>query len=324
MDEKHYEYDVGLSFAGEQREFVEQFAHELQSHGVRVYYDDYQQASLWGKDLYSHLAWIYRDLCKYCILFASAEYADKVWTNHERQSAQARALDENREYILPARFDDTPIPGLHSTVHYIDLATTSLPELVRLTLEKLGDPERQNYLPPILDRLYERLEITDDADAMEHARSQAASFFGVLRRMTPDERAAVFGLFLHGCPADLPVNMHINVDLLRRITGKTAPELEQLLGGLRSLGFTSTVRPGREDEHEEDLDGEILGESYFFELKWEDLSDLSDYPPLLVVFEMLNIATENYCEEHGLQFLERLDFSQLASATHSTESNSTE
>jgi hypothetical protein len=32
-------------------------------------------------------------------------------------------------------------------------------------------------------------------------------------------------------------------------------------------------------------------------------------------------ATENYCEEHGAEFLDRLDFSQLASSTASRESH---
>ncbi len=98
MGEEHFEYDVGLSFAGEQRDYVRAFASELTSRGVRVFFDDYETAGLWGKDLYSHLAEIYGNLCRYCILFASADYAAKVWPNHERRSAQARALEESREY----------------------------------------------------------------------------------------------------------------------------------------------------------------------------------------------------------------------------------
>ena len=190
MDEHHYEYDIGLSFAGEQREYVKDFARQLESRGVRVFYDDYEKAGLWGKDLYAHLALIYGDLCRYCILFASAHYAEKVWTNHERRSAQARALEENCENILPVRFDDTPIPGLLKTIHYIDLDDTSLSELVQLTLEKLGNPKRRNYLPPVLDLLYDRLDVADDPDELQRVHSQATSFFRVLQRMTPDERDA--------------------------------------------------------------------------------------------------------------------------------------
>jgi hypothetical protein len=71
------------------------------------------------------------------------------------------------------------------------------------------------------------------------------------------------------------------------------------------------------------LHGEILGDSYTFELTWTDLSDESDYPALIVVHEMVVAATENFCEEHGIAFLKRLDFSQLANATASEESHST-
>jgi len=121
LSKNDFEYDVCLSFAGERRAYVEKVAQELTSRGVRVFFDDYEKAKLWGKDLYSHLDEIYQHLCRYCILFASREYADKVWTSHERRSAQARALKGKQEYILPARFDDTPIPGLPDTVHYLDL-----------------------------------------------------------------------------------------------------------------------------------------------------------------------------------------------------------
>ncbi|MNC80189.1 hypothetical protein D3C75_1328950 [compost metagenome] len=43
-----------------------------------------------------------------------------MWTNHERESAQARSFVEKVEYILPIRLDDTEIPGIRSTTGYID------------------------------------------------------------------------------------------------------------------------------------------------------------------------------------------------------------
>lgn len=320
MNDEHFEYDVGLSFAGEQRDYVRDFANELTSRGVRVFFDDYDKAGLWGKDLYSHLAEIYGNLCRYCILFASADYAAKVWPNHERKSAQARALEESREYILPVRLDDTPIPGLHKTIHYIDLRATSLSELVQLTIDKLGNPQRSNYLPPEPDRLYDRLEVPDDPEEQDVVESLAQSFLNVLQRMTADERDAVLTLLRYGCPADLPDNVHINADLLHRATGKSVPKLKRLLGGLRSLGFECSIREATEadDAH---LEGELLGESYLFELNWFDFSDLSGYPALSVAHEMVDLATENYCEEHGAESLARLDFSQLASATHSIDTH---
>jgi hypothetical protein len=48
----------------------------------------------------------------------SADYAHRIWRNHERQNAQARAPAAKGEYILPVLFDETVIPGLPLTVHY--------------------------------------------------------------------------------------------------------------------------------------------------------------------------------------------------------------
>ncbi|MFC1514929.1 toll/interleukin-1 receptor domain-containing protein [Candidatus Omnitrophota bacterium] len=137
-DEEGFEFDVALSFAGEDRVYVEQVADYLKGRGANVFYDRYEKAVLWGKDLYVHLDEIYRKRAKYCVMFLSQYYASKLWTNHERQSAQARAFEERREYILPVRFDDTEIPGIRPTVGYIDLRRTFPEELGNLILEKLG------------------------------------------------------------------------------------------------------------------------------------------------------------------------------------------
>ena len=70
--------------------------------------------------------------------------------------------------------------------------------------------------------------------------------------------------------------------------------------------------------------GRVLGEWYMFELNWADFSSLNEYPEMLVAHEMVMGATENYCEEHGAEFLDRLDFSQLARATATVETHEIE
>ncbi|QSF46189.1 toll/interleukin-1 receptor domain-containing protein [Paenibacillus tianjinensis] len=119
-DMKYYEYEVAFSFAGEDRELVDEIADQLRRMNVRVFYDMYETVSLWGKDLYTHLDEIYRNKSKYCVMFLSKYYKEKVWTNHERESAQARSFIEREEYILPIRLDDTEIPGIRRTTGYID------------------------------------------------------------------------------------------------------------------------------------------------------------------------------------------------------------
>jgi hypothetical protein len=132
-----FAFDVAISFAGEQRSEAQAIADCLQSTGVSVFYDDYEAATLWGKNLYDHLASVYQDQARYCVMLVSAAYAEKVWTNHERQSAQARSLSQRTEYILPVRFDDTQIPGLLKTTSFVRFADLGAEGICRLILEKL-------------------------------------------------------------------------------------------------------------------------------------------------------------------------------------------
>jgi hypothetical protein len=131
-------YQIGLSFAGEDRKYVDQVANELKKLGISVFYDNYEQVDLWGKDLYQHLNDVYKNKCEYCIVFVSEHYAKKLWTIHELKSAQTKAFNENKEYILPAKFDDTELPGVNSTVGYIDCNKISPKDLAKLAARKVG------------------------------------------------------------------------------------------------------------------------------------------------------------------------------------------
>jgi hypothetical protein len=131
-------YDVALSFAGENRTYVEKVAVLLKQSGVSVFYDGFEQATLWGKNLIDHLAEIYRHRSRFVVMFVSKHYVEKAFPTHERQHAQERALLAKDEYILPARFDDTEVPGMTSTVAYVDLRKASPEQLAELIFVKLG------------------------------------------------------------------------------------------------------------------------------------------------------------------------------------------
>ena len=131
------EFDIALSFAGEDREYVDKVASILKSKGISVFYDKFEEATLWGKNLYDYLSDIYSNKALYTIMFISEHYNKKMWTNHERQSMQSRAFQENQEYILPARFDDTVIPGLLPTIGYISLVEKSPEDFCEIIIKKL-------------------------------------------------------------------------------------------------------------------------------------------------------------------------------------------
>ncbi len=100
---QQYPYDVAISFAGEDRIHAEALADALRRRKINVFYDKYEKTTLWGK------------------------------------AAQARALNENKEYILPIRLDSTEIPGILQTTAYLDWHEETTESVAEALLEKLGE-----------------------------------------------------------------------------------------------------------------------------------------------------------------------------------------
>lgn len=114
-----YYYDVVLSFAGEDREYVEECADILTALGINVFYDSYEQDVLWGKDLYTFLADIYSNKARYAIVFISQHYVKKCWTKHEFKFINERMFNSETEYLLPVFLDDTKLCGIPETQGYL-------------------------------------------------------------------------------------------------------------------------------------------------------------------------------------------------------------
>ena len=132
-----FQYDIALSFAGEDRHHAEQLAKLLREKKVSVFYDNFEKANLLGQDLYTRLFEIYAHRSRFCVLFASEAYVQKMWTMHERSAAQQRAMEERGgEYIIPIRIDNTSIPGLSKNIGFISIEE-GLSEICNLLTQKL-------------------------------------------------------------------------------------------------------------------------------------------------------------------------------------------
>jgi hypothetical protein len=268
-----------------------------------------------GPILYSHLDDIYQNEARFCVIFVSEHYAKRVWTDHERRSAQARALREHAEYILPARFDDTMVPGIRNTIGYIDLRETPSNELCELILRKLGPRPRSEYFPPVPDRLFTRLRARSrkDKDVISFVGRQ---FFEALRRTNDTERQLVYSIFEHCCPSELPENVHINIDLLRRVSEMPVSRIKRTLAGISSLGFDCYLRENSDE-------GVTVGELQpILVLEWHDRSIHFGGNYTGLAGDIIDCATEGYCEQCGREALQRLDFCQLASSTADADKHS--
>jgi hypothetical protein len=132
-----YRFDVALSYATEDRHYVKRVATALLRRGLRVFYDQHFAAELLGADLTVYLDDVYRKDSRFVVVFQSVHYAQKAWPKRELRSALTAAILERRDLILPARLDDTPLPGLLPTIGSVNCRHTTPERLAALIAEKL-------------------------------------------------------------------------------------------------------------------------------------------------------------------------------------------
>ena len=136
--DKNVQYEVALSFAGEQREYVEEVARSLQSREVSIFYDGFANVALWGKNLVEEFQNVFENRANYIVMFISKAYVEETWPTYERQSILSRAVQNKGKYILPVRFDDTLVPGLPTATKYEKACDHTPAELAAMIATKLG------------------------------------------------------------------------------------------------------------------------------------------------------------------------------------------
>lgn len=134
-------YDLALSFAGENRLFVEGVKNEILQNGFSVFYDNDFQSELWGSDLTIELPKRYID-SRFVALFIDDFYLKKMWTFFERQVIIENYLKLNgADYILPILLNgfNGQVPGLSGLVGHVKIDTNIDKDyLVKLLLQKIS------------------------------------------------------------------------------------------------------------------------------------------------------------------------------------------
>lgn len=143
-------YEVALSFAGEEREFVKEVARHLKQIGITYFYDAEHEAEIWGQSLAEFLQATYEEDAGYVVMFVSSAYLEKTWTNLERRSAISGAVARNARTILPFKFETLDVPGLPGDVAYLSAKDHTPATLAARIAEKLGrsdDSQKRSDLP---------------------------------------------------------------------------------------------------------------------------------------------------------------------------------
>lgn len=303
------QFHVALSFAGEDREYVERVADTLTEMGIKVFYDKYERISLWGKNLLDHLIDVYKNKAKYTIIFISKHYAEKIWTNAERKAAQAKAFQESSDCILPARFDDTEIPGILLTIGYINLNEYSPEEFAEIVKKKVGPIQRKEFLPHKLDFLYEEVG-ADTPEFQEEIDILAGHFFHALSLMTSEERWLLVDIINNTCPAGPPDNVHVDIEYLERTTNLEKEEIISCLDRLNCLGFKTELKKELTEDGRIHKHIDALYVEYYPLAKESQIENAT-----FIAIAIIKIIFECLCPECRKHAINVLDFSILSKKT---------
>jgi hypothetical protein len=133
----NYEYEFALSFSGAQRTQARDLANALERRGCHVFFDEFETTNIIGKNLAEELYNIYNGKSQYCVMLVSEEYKAGPWTNQERRAALDKTIsDIDRTYIIPIKIHDVALPGLSTSIAYLNWKSNPT-ELANVLYEKL-------------------------------------------------------------------------------------------------------------------------------------------------------------------------------------------
>jgi len=179
--EQEREFDVAVTFAGEDRAYVSEVVAAVKG-DLKVFYDETYQAEAWGEDGVEYFTNVYMHRARYVVMFISRHYAEKMWTRLERRAALAQAAMQRQAYILPVRLDDTELPGMPPTIIYLDSRRAGLGGLIEALRIKVSGSVPARAAAPELRRVP---RTPADIQAMMERRPAAWEYLlyaGVLRR----------------------------------------------------------------------------------------------------------------------------------------------
>lgn len=133
-------YDVAFSYANtpEERQYVEEVADNLNRKNVKVFYDHFNIKETWGADLTQSLSNIYNSFSKFCVIFISKNYVERKWTQFELEEALKRHKQNKFRYLLPVRFDKTPVPEIKNLgyLNSFEYTPSELADMICLMLKE--------------------------------------------------------------------------------------------------------------------------------------------------------------------------------------------
>lgn len=135
-EEKSPEYDVAISFAGENRDVARKFACKLEIFDINVFFDELYEANLLGKALTRQFTRIFNNDSAFVVGLLDSHHKEKVWPTFERETFKKRVAEEA---FIPIYLDDTVFLGIPADIYGIDLKARITDEIIDDAVIKIVD-----------------------------------------------------------------------------------------------------------------------------------------------------------------------------------------
>lgn len=137
----NYKYDIGISYASEQKKYVKQLTDSLEKAGLKYFVDFNEPERLWGAYIPEELRKIYVEESRIILVILSSEYTEKAYTQFESRIACERNL--SGDSLLIIKMDDVTLPWLNSTYGFMESSNYSVDEIVNFLKKKLQPPKKK-------------------------------------------------------------------------------------------------------------------------------------------------------------------------------------
>jgi hypothetical protein len=115
--EKDREWDVAVSFAGENRELAAHIANELEFLDVHVFFDSFYEGNYLGQAWGSKFKSIFGEQSDLVVCILDENHLRKIWPTFERDCFTPRVSSGE---VIPIFLDDSVFPGIPSDIVRID------------------------------------------------------------------------------------------------------------------------------------------------------------------------------------------------------------
>ncbi|MDW3193344.1 MAG: TIR domain-containing protein [Cytophagales bacterium] len=103
------EFDIAISFAGENRKLAKYIAEQLELIDVPVFYDELYESNYLGKAWSKEFERIFVHASQFVLCLLDANHRDKIWPTFERDCFKKRVPNEE---VIPVYLDDTVFAGI--------------------------------------------------------------------------------------------------------------------------------------------------------------------------------------------------------------------